>query len=267
MSRIFRHMWSNPLHREAFIQSRRDNFDQFIKFINMLMSDTTFHLEESLTSLAKINSIETQRADISAWAALPGPEREDLEAQLRQAESNAPYHTSMGLDHIELIREFTASVKEPFVTDEIVDRLVAVSNICVKANSQSLDESLVNLVGPKMQDLRVANPDKFSFKPKRLLAGIGQIYLNLGQEPEFIRAVANDGRSYSSELFTRFARILKNRAIMTDPEVAQITSFAEKVADMKATIMIEDEREIPDDFLDPLLSTCKYLDLSYAHLQ
>jgi len=196
-----------------------------------------------LTSLAKINSVETQKNGDS-WASLPPTEREDLEAQLRQAESNVPYHTQMALDHIELIREFTATVKEPFVTDEIVDRLVA-----------SLDESLVNLVGPKLQDLRVSNPDKFSFKPKRLLAGIGQIYLNLGHEPEFIRAVANDGRSYSKELFERFARILKNRAIMTDPEVAELVAFASKVVDMKATIAIEDEREIPDEFLDPLLST------------
>jgi ubiquitin conjugation factor E4 B len=113
----------------------------------------------------------------------------------------------------------------------------------------------VNLVGPKLQDLRVSNPDKFQFKPKRLLAGIGQIYLNLGREPEFIRAVANDGRSYSKELFERFARILKNRAIMTDPEVAELVAFAAKVVDMSATIAIEDEREIPDEFLDPLLST------------
>jgi len=220
------------------------------------MSDTTFHLEESLTSLAKVNSIETQR-NSATWESLPQTERDDLDAQLRQSESNAPYHTQMALDHIELIREFTATVKEPFVTDEIVDRLVAVSKTCRRRSWQSLDESLVNLVGPKLQDLRVSNPDKFSFKPKRLLAGIGQIYLNLGKEPEFIRAVANDGRSYSKELFERFARILKNRAIMTDPEVAELVAFADKVIDMKATIAIEDEREIPDEFLDPLLSTCK----------
>lgn len=106
-----------------------------------------------------------------------------------------------------------------------------------------------------MQELRVADPDKFGFKPKNLLATLGQIYLNLAQESDFIRAVANDGRSYSKELFEKFARILKNRAIMTDAEVAGVVAFTQKVEDMRATIMIEDEREIPDEFLDPLLST------------
>ena len=42
---------------------------------------------------------------------------------------------------------------------------------------------------------------------------------------------------------------------MTDAEVAGVVAFAQKVEDMKATIMIEDEREIPDEFLDPLMST------------
>ncbi|CAD6576435.1 MAG: hypothetical protein TREMPRED_001677 [Tremellales sp. Tagirdzhanova-0007] len=244
ISRIFKSMWENPLHREAFVQARHNDFDQFIKFVNMLMSDTTFHLEESLTSLAKINSIQAQKSNEGAWAALEQTERDDLDAQFRQAENQAPYHTVMGLDHVELIKAITATTKEPFVTSEIVDRLAA-----------TLDENLVNLVGPKMQDLRVPDPDRFSFKPKRLLAGIAQIYLNLSHEADFIRAVANDGRSYTKDLFQKFARVLKNRAIMTDAEVEEVIAFTQKVEDMKATIMIEDEREIPDDFLDPLLST------------
>lgn len=112
-----------------------------------------------------------------------------------------------------------------------------------------------SLVGPKMAELKVADPTRYSFKPKRLLAGLAQIYSNLSSEIEFIRAVANDGRSYSKELFERFARTLKHRAIMTDAEVAGIVAFAQSVEDMRATIMLEDEREIPDEFLDPLLAT------------
>lgn len=104
-----------------------------------------------------------------------------------------------------------------------------------------------------MQDLKLRDPERFGFKPKQLLAALAQIYLNLGSEQDFIRAVANDGRSYSKELFERFARILKNRAIMTDGEVAEIVAFTQRVEDAKATIEIEDEREIPDEFLGELL--------------
>ncbi|WOO81182.1 Ubiquitin conjugation factor E4 [Vanrija pseudolonga] len=244
ISHIIKAMWSNPLHREAFVKARHDDFDMFIKFVNMLMSDTTFHLEESLTNLTKINSLRAQKADEASWSRLEEAERNDLDSQLRQAESSAPFHTQEGRNCVELIRDFTDTTKEPFLVGEIVDRLAA-----------SLDENLVNLVGPKMQDLKVADPDRFSFKPKPLLAAIAQIYLNLGHEADFIRAVANDQRSYTPELFERFARVLKNRAIMTAAEVDAIVSFSNRVKDAKATIEIEDEREIPDEFLDPLLAT------------
>lgn len=118
---------TNSSNREIAYSVCSDDFDQFIKFVNMLMSDTTFHLEESLTSLAKINSIQSQKADEKAWARLEKTEQDDLDAQIRQAESQAPYHTVMGLDHVELIKAITATAKEPFVTSEIVDRLAAVS--------------------------------------------------------------------------------------------------------------------------------------------
>lgn len=242
-----------------------DDFDQFIKFVNMLMSDTTFHLEESLTNLAQVNQLRTRQAEETG---LDQNQRQDIASQLAQAERSAPFHTAMGLDHVELIRDFTATTREPFVTAEIVDRLAAVSAPNRKGLiPETLDENLSVLVGPRMQDLRMNDPERFSFKPKRLLAGIAQIYLNLSKEVAFVRAVANDGRSYKKELFERFARILKHRAIMTDDEIAGIVSFTDKVEDMLTTIKIEDEREIPDEFLggwplliplivDPLLSTC-----------
>jgi hypothetical protein len=89
-----------------------DDFELVIKFINMLMSDTTFHLDESLTGLAKINSIRSEMEDRATWEAKPEAERKELESQLSSAESNTPFHTT----------------KEPFLTGEIVGRLAAVSS-------------------------------------------------------------------------------------------------------------------------------------------
>ncbi|KAJ9110282.1 hypothetical protein QFC19_001685 [Naganishia cerealis] len=241
---IFKAMWDNPVQREAFVQARRDDFELFIRFVNMLMSDTTYHLDESLSKLAAIHNIQQVMANQEEWNARPESERKDLESQLQQAESSAPFHTHSGRSHIQLIKEFTATTKEPFLTPEIVDRLAA-----------TLDENLVTLVGPKMQDLKVAEPEKFAFKPKDLLGDIAQIYINLGESPEFIRAVASDGRSYSKVTFEKLARILKNRAILIDHEIESLLTFIAKVEDAKATIEIEDERDIPDEFLDPLMAT------------
>lgn len=100
----------------------------------MLMSDMTFHLEESLTNLAKINSIRSQQAEES-YASLPKNEQQDLVSQLRSAESQAPFHTQMGLDHITLVSDLTATTKEPFTTAEIVSRLAAVSSVAAHPTS------------------------------------------------------------------------------------------------------------------------------------
>lgn len=121
----------------AYISSRKNrthsllffstDFELVIKFINMLMSDTTFHLDESLTGLAKINSIRSEMEDRTTWEAKPEAERKELESQLSSAEANTPFHTMMGRSHVKLMKEFTATTKEPFLTGEIVGRLAAVS--------------------------------------------------------------------------------------------------------------------------------------------
>jgi len=95
----------------------------------MLMSDTTFHLDESLTGLAKINSIRSEMEDRATWEAKPEAERKELESQLSSAEANTPFHTMMGRSHVKLMKEFTATTKEPFLTGEIVGRLAAVSEV------------------------------------------------------------------------------------------------------------------------------------------
>jgi len=43
---------------------------QFVKFVNMLINDTTFLLDESLESLKRIHEIQEQMANTTAWRKL-----------------------------------------------------------------------------------------------------------------------------------------------------------------------------------------------------
>ncbi len=79
---------------------------------------------------------------------------------------------------------------------EIVDQLAAM-----------LDYNLNALVGPRCNDLRVENKEKYHFNPWQLLSDVVQVYLNLGDQDAFIRAVAGDGRSYRKELIEHAAKI------------------------------------------------------------
>lgn len=95
------------------------------------MSDMTFHLDESLQGLAKINNIRAEMENQEAWNAKDENEKKDLESQLHQAEGNVPFHTMMGRSHVKLMEEFTKTTKEPFLTGEIVERLAAVSLVLI----------------------------------------------------------------------------------------------------------------------------------------
>ncbi len=54
-----------------------------------------------------------------------------------------------------------------------------------------LNFNLQQLCGPKCKNLKVHNPEKYGWEPKKLLNQLTDIYLHL-DGPEFAQAVAND---------------------------------------------------------------------------
>lgn len=59
-------MWGSPVHRQAVVNESKSG-KQFVKFVNMLMNDTTFLLDESLESLKRIHEIQDLIADEEKW--------------------------------------------------------------------------------------------------------------------------------------------------------------------------------------------------------
>ena len=60
-----------------------------------------------------------------------------------------------------------------------------------------------------MLEFKVADFDKYEFKPSVVVSEICQIYLNLSPSEEFCHAVSADGRSYSSALLPRAEKVLR----------------------------------------------------------
>lgn len=67
---------------------------------------------------------------------------------------------------------------------EIADRLAAMLNYNLK-----------QICGPKCKNLKVKNPEKYRFYPKKLLSRLIDLYLNLDC-PQFIKCLANDEVSH-----------------------------------------------------------------------
>ncbi|KAG2051581.1 hypothetical protein BDR06DRAFT_938883 [Suillus hirtellus] len=241
---ILKAVWDNPVHRDA-LNKEAQNVDKFIRFINLMINDVTYLMDESLSELTQIHNIQTEMRDQTAWNARPQQYRREREGALRSLERHASGYTTLGRSTVGLLKDFTAETKGPFMMPEIVDKLAAM-----------LDYNLDALVGPKCGELRVQDPEKYKFNPRQLLSDILQVYINLSDQEEFVRAVANDGRSYRKELFEAAMETARRVPLKTETEIGVVRSFVSKVEEMKTTIEAEEDLgEIPDEFLDPLMAT------------
>ena len=213
--------------------------DKFVRFVNLMINDVTYLMNESLSELTQIHAIQTEMENTAVWSTQPSDYRREREQTLRQLEQHASGYTTLGRSTVALLMDFTAETKAPFMMPEIVDRLAAM-----------LDYNLDALVGPKCQDLIVKDPEKLKFSPKLLLSDILQIFLNLSDQAEFVRAVAGDGRSYRKELFERASLVATRKSLKTEGELRKLQLFVDEVEMAKATLEAEDDLgEIPDEFL------------------
>ena len=67
---VMKSLWAVPNHRDAICRESSTG-KQFVRFVNMLINDTTFLLDESLDSLKRIHEAQELMEDPVEWAALP----------------------------------------------------------------------------------------------------------------------------------------------------------------------------------------------------
>jgi len=119
-----------------------------------------------------------------------------------------------------------------------------------------LNYFLVKLAGPEGLQLKVHDPAKYNFDPRQLLIEIVEIYIHLeGKEfPEFYLAIANDGRSYKPNIFAKVPNTLRGKLNYNEDNIIRFAQLTQKVQEVaKIQKEQEDDTEVPDEFLDPLL--------------
>ena len=68
ISVIVKELWKDLHHKVAIVEHSRSN--EFVRFVNMLINDTTFLLDESLNCLKSINEIQQLMKNRPEWEAL-----------------------------------------------------------------------------------------------------------------------------------------------------------------------------------------------------
>ncbi|XP_013109413.2 ubiquitin conjugation factor E4 B [Stomoxys calcitrans] len=244
ISHLFKSMWESPVHRQVMI-NESNNGKQFVKFINMLMNDTTFLLDECLENLKRIHQTQMMMANDSSWSELGSEQQQARLSQLATDERQCRSYLTLARETVEMFHYLTDDIKEPFMRDELVDRL-----------SSMLNFNLHQLCGPKCNDLKVRNPIKYGWEPRRLLGQIFDIYLHLDCD-RFAQALAADERSFQKHLFDDAANRIERLSIRSGIEVEKFRSLITKAHDIYvANQQSEDEcADAPDEFKDPLMDT------------
>ncbi|XP_046405422.1 ubiquitin conjugation factor E4 B isoform X2 [Ischnura elegans] len=236
-------VWNSVSHRSAIIRESCDG-KQFVRFINMMMNDTTFLLDESLEALKRVHE-EQALMDTEGWHNQPLEIIQSRQTQLVNDERQLRSYLTLANQTVNLFYIFTKKIQQPFLRPEIVDRFAAMLNF-----------NLIQLSGPQCRDLKLKNPDKFGWFPKKLLSNIFGIYLHLSSD-EFANALAKDERSFKIDLIKGAVDHLLRAKIKTSSQVRKFLELSSKAEQMVIQNMKKevDYGDAPDEFRDPLMDT------------
>uniref|UniRef100_A0A671V100 Ubiquitin conjugation factor E4 B n=1 Tax=Sparus aurata TaxID=8175 RepID=A0A671V100_SPAAU len=244
ISTIFKSLWQNLAHHGTFMEEFNSG-KQFVRYINMLINDTTFLLDESLESLKRIHEVQEEMKNKEQWEQLPREQQQSRQSQLTQDERVSRSYLALATETVEMFHILTKQVQKPFLRPELGPRLAAMLNF-----------NLQQLCGPKCRDLKVENPEKYGFEPKKLLDQLTDIYLQLDCA-RFAKAIADDQRSYSRELFEEVISKMRKAGIKSSIAIEKFKLLLEKVEEIvaKNSQSEMDYSDAPDEFKDPLMDT------------
>lgn len=158
MYAIMEYLWNIDEQRNCFKELAKTALGQmeavnpplFLRFINLLINDAIFLLDESLTNLQQIRTLQNAQ-DSGEWASLPANEREQNLANMQHLGMLARFDNILGADTINLLKLLTSEVPEIFCHPSMIDRVAAMLNYF-----------LLHLVGPNKGNFKV-NKVEFLF--------------------------------------------------------------------------------------------------------
>lgn len=254
---VLEYLWGQPYHRSILIRLAKEaerDIDSarpplFLRFVNLLMNDAIFLLDEALNYMNQLREAERRRKT-TEWSNLSPQQRAQAESQYSHIGRLARFHNVLSMSTIGTIAWLTSEIKTIFCHPTLVDRI-----------ANMLNYFLEHLVGPKKGKFNVTDKNDYEFKPREILEKICQIYINLGESEnnpkfnEFCSAVSSDGRSYSENLLPQAAAILFRTGLSSlGTEFEKLSADVNEIARRNRLDEIPTD-DIPDVFLDPIMST------------
>ncbi len=242
ISIIMKSMWESPVHKIAIVNESKSG-KQFVKFVNMLMNDTTFLLDESMDALKRIHEVQEEMNDSATWTQQTQETQQTRLRNLGQDERQCRSYLTLARETVDMFHYLTQDIKEPFLRPELADRLAAMLNFNLK-----------QLCGSKCKNLKVRNPEKYNWDPKWLLSHLVDIYLHLDSDT-LAAAMATDQRSFSIETFTDAKNRIQKSLSRTMTDITKFEGLAAKANEIVIANLKRDEDfdDAPDEFIGKVI--------------
>ncbi|UJR09047.1 hypothetical protein I4U23_013295 [Adineta vaga] len=252
MYEILEYLWKFEKHREQvkklaeYAEEHMEDAEAplFLRFINLLMNDANYLLDEALSHMARLKSNQ-EAMDRGEWTSLPDQQRQELENTFQHTGQIARYTNIMGIKTLIILDMITRDIQSIFCNPAICERLASMLNYF-----------LHHLVGPKRRNLKVRDLNEYQFEPQKLVAKVTDIYLNFAEREEFCAAVCSDGMSYNEQLFPQAVDVLEKIRHPTE-RIDAFIKLGEHIKDV-AVQQKEDDAvydDAPDEYLDPITSS------------
>ncbi|KAF4682500.1 hypothetical protein FOZ60_010458 [Perkinsus olseni] len=267
IQKLFEQVLPLPKHRAQLQAFAVEQSEEFCKFVNQLLNDTTYLLDEGLDSLTAIRKHESHQAAGSSDDPMEGTaglgvergiEEEDEvngEDMYRRSRTDAKAHCKqyMSMGH-QTVSTLHAMCKE--AANVILDDRVVLEQMLTSC----LDPCIDRLVGPKCLELKGKSYDfnEYNFDPKDLLRKLAEMYVYLargGGTEKISRIVADDQRYYSPQTFNKAVTILRRERLLVGDEFNEFEAFVKHLNDTASKREeAMDNVEIPDNYLDPIMA-------------
>lgn len=262
---VFKYLCTIKEHQQKLVDLANDaetNIDSvqlpiFLRFINLLVNDAIFLLDEGLSLMSRLRELEKEKPN---WPNLMPHIRQQHEANYQHLGRLAKFHNFIGRDTITTLTKITSHVTSLFSQRILVDRIAAMLNYF-----------LLNLVGPNKRNFKVKHMNDFEFHPSDLVKNICQIYVNLACDKkysppdgnfevnpkyeQFCLAIGRDDRSYYKELLIEAEEVLnKIGHPMIAVDISRVDTLVKDIVERNKHTEIPVD-DIPEEFLDPLMNT------------
>merc|ERR1712029_257662 len=242
ISSVMNYMWNSPTHKLAILKESKSG-KQFVKFINMLINDMTYLLDESMNALKRIHEVQEEMLDPVRWSLQTAEQMQARLAHFDHDEMHCKSFLTLGTETVHMLHYLTGEIVGPFLRPELADRLAAMLNF-----------NLQQLCGTKCKSLKVRKPEKYNWDPKWLLSHLIDIYLHL-DSAKLCEAVANDQRSFSIDTFNDVITRMEKTLGRTPMDVEKFGNLTKRTHDISLVNLKKDEdyEDAPDEFIDPMM--------------